>query len=77
MAIRMKNGKGKRIPATGIHVIPKHNIKYANWKRVKMAIDLNGTVSIYEAWTPSITLSTMATEEDLVEEDQKSECVIR
>ena len=65
MPMRMKNGKGKRIPAIGIHVTPKHNMKYANWKRVNMVIDLNGTMSTNEAWTPSFTLSTMAMEKSI------------
>lgn len=58
MLKRRKNGKGKRMPAIGIQVTPKHNSKYTNWKIVKLAMYLNGTDSTKDACTPSMTLST-------------------
>lgn len=56
MLMRRKNGKGNKIPAIGIHVTPKHTRKYTSWKSVNIAMDLNGTNSTNEAWTPSNTL---------------------
>lgn len=47
--MRRKNGKGNKIPAIGIHVIPKQTRKYTNWKIVNMAMYLNGTDSTKEA----------------------------
>lgn len=49
MIISMKKGSGKRIPAIGIHVTPKHSMRYANWKRVNTAISLKGTNSTKDA----------------------------
>lgn len=45
MLMRRKNGKGKRIPAIGIQVIPKQINKYTAWNIVKVAMYLKGTVS--------------------------------
>ena len=56
MLIRMKKGKGNKIPAIGIHVMPKHTRRYTNWKIVKIAIFSKGTDSTKDAWTPSSTL---------------------
>jgi len=53
MLIIKKNGKGKRIPAIGIQVTPKHSRRYNIWKIVKPAIALKGTVSTNETWSPS------------------------
>lgn len=49
MLMRTKNGKGNKIPAIGIHVTPKQNRKYTNWKIVNVAMYLNGTDSTKEA----------------------------
>ena len=49
MLMRRKNGKGNNIPAIGIHVTPKHNRKYTNWKSVNIAMYLYGTNSTNEA----------------------------
>lgn len=47
--MRRKNGKGNKMPATGIHVTPKQTKKYTSWKSVNMAMYLNGTDSTKEA----------------------------
>ena len=61
MRIIRKKGSGKRIPATGIHVVPKHIKRYTIWKIVKTAIVLDDTDSTKDAWGPSNTLQRLQT----------------